>query len=272
MVDATKPREQRWEEEARFFDDWARKIEVKPIPDITLARYSSARDRYNKEFRFHLLGDLRGKRVLDFGCGDGLNSALLAKLGANVVGVDISPEAIEVARRRARVNGVEDRVDFRCSPIETVDLEPDSFDIVWGDGILHHLTSELPLVMSKAASWARPGGTMLFSEPLNLFPTMRTIRLKLPIPVNGTPNERPLEEGDLDQIRPFYEELHVRHFGILGRLDAFILENMNYERSSAARRAVVDRLAAVDSLLLKVPALRRLCSTAVLHGTPRKSR
>src|SRR5215470_3431964 len=109
VTHAAKPREQRWEEEARFFDAWAVKQRACAISPLTLERYSfgeTLRHRFSKEFRLRLLGDLRGKRVLDIGCGDGGNSALFAKLGARVVGVDISPGAIEVARERAIVNGV----------------------------------------------------------------------------------------------------------------------------------------------------------------------
>ena len=59
------------------------------------------RARFNKEFRFLLLGDLRGKTLLDVGCGDSLNVALLAKMGAEVTGLDVSSGAVALARRRA---------------------------------------------------------------------------------------------------------------------------------------------------------------------------
>ena len=71
-----------------------------------------------------LLGDLRDKRVLDIGCcGEGTNSILLAKLGAQVTGVDISPKSIELAERRAEINQVTGSYRFLCSPLETAELE-----------------------------------------------------------------------------------------------------------------------------------------------------
>src|SRR5262249_45035928 len=93
--------QQRWDAEARFFDEWAEKAAraVEPVHPLTLARYGarSPRRRFNKEFRFRILGDLTGLRVLDAGCGDGVNAVLLAKLGAVVTGIDVSPKAIELA-------------------------------------------------------------------------------------------------------------------------------------------------------------------------------
>src|SRR6185295_8169989 len=56
------------------------------------------------EYAYALLGDVRGRTVLDFGCGSGQNSLLLARRGARVVGVDISASLIELARRRLRAN------------------------------------------------------------------------------------------------------------------------------------------------------------------------
>src|SRR5690606_28125139 len=56
------------------------------------------------------VGDLRGLRVLDYGCGKGLLTTLLARCDARVTGFDISSRSVEVTRRRAQVNGVADRV------------------------------------------------------------------------------------------------------------------------------------------------------------------
>ena len=57
------------------------------------------RDHLNNPAFFEMVGDLRGKAVLDAGCGEGYNTRLLAKRGAKVTGVDISPRMIDLARR-----------------------------------------------------------------------------------------------------------------------------------------------------------------------------
>jgi 2-polyprenyl-3-methyl-5-hydroxy-6-metoxy-1,4-benzoquinol methylase len=269
----TKSRAQRWHEEASFFDDWARKETPSTIHPATLARYDAraARRWLNKEARFRTLGDLHGKQVLDLGCGAGANSALLAKLGARVVGIDISPEAIEVAWRRCRANGVDARVELVCAPIETASLDPDSFDVVWGDGILHHLIDELDVVMRAVARWTRPGGTMLFAEPVNLFPPLRRLRMMLPVAVHGTPNERPLEAAELERVCSYYARADVRHFQMVGRLERLLLPDHNYERSPAWRRRLVDGVSLLDYGLLSLPGVRTLGSTVVISGPPAKA-
>ena len=121
----------RWNSEAGFFDDEAQNslAKIRPVLPEALRRYGVLRrSLWSKEYRFRLLGDLSGLRVLDVGCGDGANSVLLATLGAVVTGLDISPAAIRVAEYRAQINGVEERTRFICSPLELVDLENESFD------------------------------------------------------------------------------------------------------------------------------------------------
>ncbi len=118
--------EERWQEEAAFFDRQADRVDeaTLPIDPLAFRRYSRRlpRKRFNKEFRFRILGNLEGKSLLDVGCGDGLNVVMFARMGARVTGIDVSPGALKVARRRAEVNGVADRVKLICSPIETAAL------------------------------------------------------------------------------------------------------------------------------------------------------
>jgi 2-polyprenyl-3-methyl-5-hydroxy-6-metoxy-1,4-benzoquinol methylase len=274
VVQPSKSRSDRWAEEAQFFDERAKAQKVAPIPDITLARYRSSdlRSTFTKEFCLRLLGDLRGKRVLDVGCGDGVNSALLAKLGARVVGVDISQGNIDLATERVRVNGVADSVELICSPFESADLPPDAFDVIWGNAVLHHITDELDVVMSRAVTCARPSALLLFTEPMNLFQPLRTFRNWLPVPHDGTPGERPLEPRDLAVIQPYFERMEIRHFGLLGRLDRFILVNFNYEKSAPWRRKLVDAMATIDAGALALPFVSALSAQAVIYGKPAKTR
>jgi hypothetical protein len=151
-----------------------------------------------------------------------------------------------------------------CGPVETADLPEDSFDVIWGDAILHHLVHDLDGVLARLARWARRDAVMVFAEPLSVSPALRRLRLALPIPVHGTPDERPLERADCEIIGRHVDGLAIRPFSFLSR---FFHE---YETTSAPRRLVADALATVDWALLSAPILSPLASVAVLWGRPKK--
>jgi 2-polyprenyl-3-methyl-5-hydroxy-6-metoxy-1,4-benzoquinol methylase len=271
---AGSAREERWREEAAFFDEVADRIgdEALPIDPLALRRYSSPalRRRFNKEFRFRLMGDLRGKTVLDVGCGDGLNAVMLARLGARVTGVDVSPRAVALARRRAEVNGVSDRVTLMAAPIEAAELGQDTFDLVWADAILHHVLDELDLVMDRLTRCAKPGGLLVFSEPVNLVPLLRRLRLMIPVKTDGTPGERPLVRSEVERVKRYLPDFRIRHYLFLGRLDRFILDHYNYERTPPLRRALMNGLELVDYALLSLPRVKEIGGACVMYGHPAK--
>ncbi|NDQ56058.1 MAG: methyltransferase domain-containing protein [Acidipila sp.] len=268
-------REERWQSERNFFDSNAAVTSRKlaPTDPLAVARYGASRPRrrFNKEFRFRVLADLRGKKVLDVGCGEGSNSILLTKLGAAVTGIDISAESIKVAEKRAQLDGVHSTIHFLCAPVEIADLAPQSFDMIWGDAILHHLIAELDMVMSRLVSWAKPGALMLFAEPVNLNHTLRRVRFMVPVKTDATPDERPLEVQEIKIIRRHLHDVKIRHFALLGRLDRFILPNHNYERSALPRRALSNAIASVDYCLLSLPWVKNLGGTAVIYGHTQRS-
>ncbi len=273
MAPSENSRQERWKTEAEFFDEWAEKAaqEITPTDPLALKRYSPPlRRKFQKEFCFLLMGRLSGKSVLDVGCGDGSNSVLLAQLGASVTGIDVSPKAIDLAWKRAEVNGVKDSVRFLCAPLETADLTQSSFDIIWGDFILHHLIAELDRVVGMLSEWAKPGGLLLFREPINFNNALRKFRLMLPVKLEGTPDERPLEPADVEIVRRHIPDLKVQPFHLLGRLNRFVLPTQNYERSAWPRRAVSNSLATLDYFLLSLPGIKQLAGAAVMYGHPRK--
>jgi 2-polyprenyl-3-methyl-5-hydroxy-6-metoxy-1,4-benzoquinol methylase len=260
----------RWASEARFFDAEAEKLlrKLQPLDLRTVARYHDPEHSwFNKEFRFQLLGNLRGKRVLDMGCGDGVNSVLMAKYGAQVTGVDISPGSIELCKQRAQVDEVESQTRFICSPLETVNLPEESFDVIWGDGVLHHLIPELDTVMHQLMRWAKPGALFVFSEPVSLTPWLRKLRKGVPIHTHATPDERPLEKAELSILLRHLPNLEMKWFHLLGRLNRFIVPDYyTYERATLARRLLLDGLGRLDEMVLSVPYLQTLGGMCVMYG------
>jgi 2-polyprenyl-3-methyl-5-hydroxy-6-metoxy-1,4-benzoquinol methylase len=258
-------REARWREEASFFDALA-PSEVRGLDPRVAGRYARARRFwFHKEYRFRLLGPLQGHRVLDVGCGTGDNAILLALAGAAVTGVDVSARSVEIAGRRALASGLPVPPRFVCGPIETVDLPAATFDVVWCDGILHHVIPDLDAILARLRAVARPGARFVCCEPVSRVTALRRLRAALPIPANGTPGERPLEEAELEVVRRHVPDLALRPFGLLGRANRFVLPR-GYEGAPAARRLLADALCLADFALLSAGPLARAGGMAVLHG------
>ena len=173
-----------------------------------------------------------------------------------------------MARRRAVLNGVDRATDFVCAPIETADFGDAGFDIVYCDAILHHLLDGLDAVMARLVRWVAPGGRFTCIEPVSLSPALRWLRARVPVETPHTPGERPLEDRDLDVIRRHVPDLAFRRFRLLGRIDRFVMPGHDYEHAPAVQRAAIWALTHVDAALLRVPALRRFGSVAVMWGSP----
>src|SRR5213594_3813015 len=73
------------------------------MPESEIGRYCRppADTVFPLEYAFHLFGGIQGKTILDLGCGEGLNTIVLAGLGANVLSVDSSEKNLAATRRRA---------------------------------------------------------------------------------------------------------------------------------------------------------------------------
>src|SRR5450631_2515943 len=84
---------------------------------------------YPLEYAFYLVGDIRGKTVLDLGCGTGENIVPLVSRGAQVVGIDLSPDLIALAQLRLRNAGLE--AELRVGSAYDTGLESGSVDIVF---------------------------------------------------------------------------------------------------------------------------------------------
>jgi 2-polyprenyl-3-methyl-5-hydroxy-6-metoxy-1,4-benzoquinol methylase len=93
----TEPCESRYQTERDFFDRVAANAVIAPMSRAVLERYACPRypELFAKEKMFALLGQARGQKLLEVGCGEGIASVQLAYRGADVLGVDLSPESVE---------------------------------------------------------------------------------------------------------------------------------------------------------------------------------
>jgi SAM-dependent methyltransferase len=164
---------------------------------------------------FEQLGPVRGKRNLDLGCGHGMMAVVLARRGAIVTALDLSPGYANETRERAAANRVP--IEVQVGDAESLPFADQSFDAIWGNAILHHL--HLPTVAKELHRVLKPGGVAVFCEPWGGNPLLRLARRWLPYPgKRRTPDERPLLPGDLHQLHAIFPRMRARGFQLLGML------------------------------------------------------
>ncbi len=117
---------------------------------------------YSLEYAFNLLGDVRGKTILDFGCGSGEKTVVLFRRGAHVIGIDISPEQIDLAKRRTRGEGI--AADLRVGSAYNTELPDHSVDVIFCIALVHHL--EIPRVQREMHRILREDGYIVLREPM----------------------------------------------------------------------------------------------------------
>lgn len=120
---------------------------------------------YPLEYAFHLLDGVQGRTVIDLGCGSGLNTVILANLGAQVISIDRSRANLEMTERRARMHGVADRVSVVYSAGFSIPAAPGCADRVLCNANNVIAESADPLgVARQIRRVLKPGGRAVFHE------------------------------------------------------------------------------------------------------------
>ncbi len=105
-------------------------------------------------------GALSKLSILDVGCGGGLACEPLAKLGAKVTGLDVSEEALKIARAHAEEEGL--KIDYVASTIEDFATKKRSFDVVLALEVLEHV-ADINSLLKSAATLLKPNGILVAS-------------------------------------------------------------------------------------------------------------
>ena len=123
-----------------------------------LADYIVERHGYKDELLEEFARGCEGKKLLEVGCGLGVELVRLGKLGFDVTGIDLAPKAVELAGsylKRLKVNG-----RAMVQNVERLDFPGESFDAVYSSGVIQH-TLDIRKAISEMIRVLRPGGKML---------------------------------------------------------------------------------------------------------------
>lgn len=201
--------------------------------------------------------------LLDFGCGPGDNGLRLSTIGYKVTGFDISEANVNLANKLFERNGVADRGQFVVSTAEKLEFADDSFDMVVGFDILHHV--DIPVAMKEVHRVLKKGGRGVFREPIevpfldwirNSWPVRQLVPNSASLENHITEDERKLNSVDFEIIRSVFPNTKVERSLILSRFDKFI-------RKPGAKNA--SWLEKIDYALMKIiPGYKYLGGASVI--------
>ena len=216
-------------------------------------KYYAITESSHAEYHARIMSAAPGADVLEYGCGAGSSAFLLAERGARVTGIDISPERIRRATEEARARKLED-VSFRVMNAEQLEFEDNTFDLICGTSIVHHL--DLHRSSAELARTLKPTGRAVFLEPLGHNPVINAYRRRTPD--YRTEDEHPLLMSDLQFLARRFGVVDTRFFH-LASLAAYPF------RSRRGFGSFIGALDRVDSALFTlVPPLRRYAWIVVL--------
>lgn len=199
------------------------------------------------------LGDLHGKLVLEYGCGLGESIVLLAKSGAYVTTFDLSPMSVEVSRQRAKLNHVDSNIRLSVAAGEFLPYADESFDVIFGRAILHHLNADMGWVDIYRV--LKPGGRAVFVEPMGMNPLLNFVRDYVPYPdKNPRGADQPLTYEDIHKWGAGFDKFWYREIQLLSMLE----RGLGFGKRLRLLRQL-------DGFLLKqLPFLRRYCRYVIM--------
>lgn len=234
----------RLEHEAHFHDEFrAVHMGSKDPKYSAYKKWYRAGDAGRAWLDAQLARDLPGRRALDFACGDGHITIEMARLGADVVGIDISAASVAIARAAASEAGVDAR--FEVMDALATDFPDDHFDVVVCAGVIHHM--DPVAAYRELARIVKPDGVVYALEGLAHNPLINLYRSRTPH--LRSPDEQPLRRWEVEAARRSFAAPRFRFFSLL------VLASAPFERTPLGPplKAILGRL---DRVALRVPGIR----------------
>lgn len=267
---------ERQKREKKYYQSYAegfdldQEVDFSPIKDQALGIEFRPWNSYWRTYQLPIIAFNEKKEegalqqeLLDFGCGPGDNSLRLSAIGYQVTGFDISNANVQLAKELFKRNKIANCGTFVVSTAEKLDFSNDSFDMVVGFDILHHV--DIPAAMREVYRVLKKGGRGVFREPLevpfldwlrNSWPIRKIVPNSMSLENHITADERKLSSSDLQIIKEYFPNMKIERSLILSRFDKFF-------RSPDAKKS--SWLEKLDYALMKViPGYKYLGGAAVI--------
>ncbi|MBI1861051.1 MAG: class I SAM-dependent methyltransferase [Deltaproteobacteria bacterium] len=256
--------------ERDFHDEWASNTPLEKRNVVLAFEASTAPEN---RFILEQMGDLKGKRLLDIGCGLGESSVYFAMRGAKVTALDLSPKMVETTVALGKRFGVE--IEGVVGSAESLGVESNSFDFVYLANLIHHVHEREKLWLDVRRV-LKPGGRFFSWDPIHYNPVINVYR-KMASQMR-TVDESPLRRVDVRTVKRYFSQVSYRTFW-LTTLILFLKYALwdrvspNTERywkrilnENEGRLSWFRQLQRLDSLLLRIPGSRWLAWNIVISG------
>jgi SAM-dependent methyltransferase len=250
---------------------YAKFCEATSVDSVMVEPAFAAPTALENRYILRKLGSLKGKAVLDVGCGFGEASVMFAKLGARVTATDLSPENLEFTRRLARHHDVS--VETILGEAESLDFPREAFDVVYVANCIHHI-SDRQRFYEQVHSCLRPGGVMVSWDPLKYNPAINVYRRI--VTDMRTPDEQPLGRKDLVEIRKVFPGARAAFFWLSALslfLKYYLIDRRDPNRVPYFKQIYKETrktlwwwqwLKRLDRMLVRLPGLGWLCWNIVI--------
>lgn len=239
---------------------------------IDIQKYFASPTAIEYQYAFSTLGNIKGKKILDLGCGFGEASIFFALGKAEVTALDISPKMLDNVKNISKRYKVEEKIKTLKAPAEKIPLPSESFDLIYGASILHHL--ELTTAAWEIKRLLRKNGKAVFIEPLGYNPLINVYRR---MSKNlRTKTEKPLTFKEVNSFNSIFATVSHKEFHLFTTLIFlwfYFIEKLDPNKVRYWRRFIEEgekyakafrMLNFIDQVILKFPLLKRFCWSTVI--------
>jgi SAM-dependent methyltransferase len=207
-----------------------------------------------------------GKKVLDYGCGNGVHSAFISRNSAEAVGIDLSEPSIEIARKKMQVDHAGHKTKFIKMDCEKLDFPDNSFDVIFDGGTFSSI--DLEKAMPELVRVLKPNGVLIGIETFGHNPIANLKRKlnKLTGKRTGWAADHIYSMERIELSRRYFAKVEVFYFHIISWM-FFPLLNIS------GGKKIYYAIEQIDNLLFEVPFLRKYAfKVVIVLSGPRKDK
>jgi len=225
------------------------------------------RPKVLNSFRFIyriLKSECKDKKVLDYGCGKGYHSVRIAKMGGKVTGIDLSFGSLQIARKLAAKEGVEETTSFLQMDCEDLKFEDSTFDIVFDGGTFSSL--DLDKAMPQIRKVLKKDGKVIAIETFGHNPLGNLKRKFNRLKEKRTEwaEEHILKTKDIESFKDYFGKVEVKYFHLLSLFFIPLLKIPLIQIPLIVFEAI-------DSLLFKIPLFKKYAfKVVIILSDPKK--